>query len=152
MDNRPSRRRSNTTNPAAAPEPGSVFVPSGLIAKNLTWVPRSHTLCLGGRDGRVHLWNLDTHKVEVLTPEAGPVDAVAVSPDAKTLAVGTQNGVLKLFNLPTRREIAVLKGHLTAINGLVFSPDGGVLVSDGLDSSRIWRGAAAAEGTGSRNR
>lgn len=115
-------------------------------------MPRSHMLCLGGPDGRVHLWNLDTDTVEVLTPEAGPVLAVAVSPDAKTLAVGTQNGVLKLFNLPTRREIAVLKGHLTLVRGIVFSPDGGVLVSHGGDSSRIWRGAAAAEATDSLNR
>ena len=59
----------------------------------------------------MHLWDLDGGEVEVLAPEAGNVWALDVSPpDGRTLAIGTQDGVLKLINLPTRREMAVLKG------------------------------------------
>jgi len=59
----------------------------------------------------VHLWNLAGGEVEVLAPEAGNVWALDVSPpDGRTLAIGTQDGMLKLTILPTRREIAVLKG------------------------------------------
>jgi WD40 repeat protein/tRNA A-37 threonylcarbamoyl transferase component Bud32 len=107
-------------------------------AKELAWVPRTHTLCIGSLDGRVRFWTMDTDQMEVLAPEAGNVWAVAFSPDAKTLAVGTQDGVIKLFNFPTRREITVLKGHLTYVNQLTFSPDGKVLVSEGGDTPRIW--------------
>ena len=127
-------------------------VRDNLKAKCVAWVPRSHTVCIGSLDGRVHLWNLDTDQTEVLTPEAGNVWAIAVSPDAKTLAVGTQDGVLKLFNLPTWREVAVLKGHLTYIGGLTFSPDGGVLISSGGGSSRIWRARDVIEKTDGWNR
>jgi WD40 repeat protein len=64
---------------------------------------------------------------------------VAISPDAKTLAIATQDGMLKLFHLPTRREVASLKGHLTNITGVSFSPDGQTLISSGGDATRIWR-------------
>jgi len=86
----------------------------------------------------VHLWDLDGGEAEVLAPEAGNVWALDVSPDCRTLAIGTQDGVLKLINLPTRQEIAVLKGHLTAIPEVAFSPDGRRLIS-ASESTRIWR-------------
>lgn len=109
-----------------------------LVAKVLAWVPGTHTICVGGSDGRVHIWNLDTNQTEELRPEAGNVLSIAVSPDARTLAIGTQDGVLKLLNLPTRREVAVLVGHLTLIKRLAFSPDGRRLVSVSDDSTRVW--------------
>jgi WD40 repeat protein len=114
-----------------------------LRAFRVAWVPRTHTLCVGSYDGLVHLWNLDTDRAQVLTPEAGNVWSVAVAPDGKTLAIGTQDGMLKLFNLPTQREIAALKGHLTNIPQMAFSPDGRRLVSVS-ESARIWRAFPAS--------
>lgn len=114
---------------------------ANLKGSRVAWVPgsRSHALCIGSLDGLVHLWNLDTGEAAVLTPEAGRVMAIAISPDAKTLAIATQDGMLKLFNLPTLREVASLKGHLTYIKGVSFSPDGQTLISSGDDATRIWR-------------
>lgn len=122
--------------------------PASVNAFRIAWVPRSHNLCIGCYDGLVHLWNLDNHESKVLTPEAGNVWSVAVSPDARTLAVGTQDGMLKLFNLPTGREIAALKGHLTNIKEVAFSPpDGRRLISkgDGGEVWRIWRAFVPGE-------
>ena len=119
---------------------------SQLAARAIAWVPRTHILCVGSLDGRVHTWNVDTDEAHELQPEAGNVVSVAISPDARTLAIGTQDGVLKLINLPTQREIAVLKGHLTWIGMLAFSPDGSRLVSTGGDSARVWIAGARNEG------
>jgi WD40 repeat protein len=47
--------------------------------------------------------------------------------------------MVKLFNLPILREIAGLRGHLTWVGDLAFSPDGQQLISTGGDGSRIWR-------------
>jgi eukaryotic-like serine/threonine-protein kinase len=112
---------------------------ANLTGYRVAWVPGSHAFCIGCLDGLVHLWNLDSNQAEVLTPEAGPVLAISISPDAKTLAIATQDGMLKLFNLPTRREVAGFKGHLTNIKGTDFSPDGQILISTGDDATRIWR-------------
>ncbi|MHC1769803.1 MAG: WD40 repeat domain-containing protein [Verrucomicrobiia bacterium] len=116
----------------------SIPLRTNLHAFRVSWLPRSHTLCIGSLDGSVHLWNMDTHEEKVLTPEAGNVWALAASPDGKTLAIGTQDGALNLIHLPTRREVAVLKGHLTAISDVAFSPDGQLLISSS-ESTRIWR-------------
>lgn len=118
--------------------PARFPIRTDLVAKVIAWVPRTHTLCVGGADGRVHIWDPDTNQTEELRPEAGNVISIAVSPDARTLAIGSQDGVLKLLNLPTRREVAVLVGHLTQITQLAFSPDGRRLVSVSEDSTRVW--------------
>ena len=116
-----------------------------LRAMRVTWVPGTRTVCVGCVDGLVHLWNLDTDRIEALAPNAGNVWALGISPDGKTLAIGTQDGFLELFNLPTRRAIAGLKPHLTFIREVAFSPDGQRLVSSGGDAWHIWRAYAPAE-------
>jgi len=122
---------------------------ANMQALPLVWIPGTHTLCIGTLDGFVHVWDLDRVRVEILAPEAGNVLALSISPDARTLAIGTQDGILKLFNVPTRREIAVLKGHMTFISKVAFSPDRRRLLSLGGDASRIWQ---APEARGQRVR
>jgi WD40 repeat protein len=117
---------------------------TNLHALRLVWLPRTHTVGIGTLNGRVQLWNVDSGRIETIAPEAGVVLGLAISPDGKTLAVGTQDGVLKLFNVPTRREIAVLKGHLTNIPNVSFSPDGRLLISSS-ETVRIWRAFVPGE-------
>lgn len=111
---------------------------AGLRAKRIVWVPRTHTLCVGCLDASAHFWNVDTDDAKVLRPEAGNVSALDISPDGRTFAIGTQDGLLKLINLPTRREIATLKGHLTTFADVAFSPDGRLLISSS-ETTRIRR-------------
>jgi len=78
---------------------GSVL--TNLHAFRLVWLPGTHIVAIGTLDGRVHLWNIDTRRVDTISPEAGVVLGLAISPNGKTLAVGTQDGVLKSFNVAT---------------------------------------------------
>jgi WD40 repeat protein len=116
-----------------------------LRAMRIAWVPHTHILCIGGMDGLVHLWNLDIDRVDVVAPESGNIWALGVSPDGKTLAIGTQDGRLELFNLPSRRAIAGLRAHRTFIRDLAFAPDGRRLVSGGGDTWRIWEAFSSEE-------
>ena len=67
------------------------------------------------------------------------VAPVAITPDGKTLAVGGDNGAIRLWNLQTREFTNTLKSHTAAIYALAFSSDGQTLVSGSADATmKIW--------------
>jgi WD40 repeat protein/tRNA A-37 threonylcarbamoyl transferase component Bud32 len=63
--------------------------------------------------------------------------AVAFSPDGKTIASTGGDGSLKLWNLPTRREIATLM-ESGAVGPLAFSPDGSELLVGLAEEVRVF--------------
>jgi WD40 repeat protein len=70
----------------------------------------------------------------------GGVRRIAFSPDGQTLAVGTDLGELKLWDLPSGQEILELDDYV-AVMGLAFSPDGMMLGTSGIPATE--RGFAA---------
>jgi WD40 repeat protein len=62
-----------------------------------------------------------------LTGHLDWVRSVAFSPDGRTLASGSFDTTIKLWDVTTRREIATLKGHSWSVKSVAFSPDGKTL-------------------------
>jgi hypothetical protein len=58
-----------------------------------------------------------------LTGHAGPVNAVAFSPDGTTLATTSDDHTARLWNAHTGHPIATLRGHTAIVNDVAFSPD-----------------------------
>ena len=75
-----------------------------------------------------------------LTGHTDDVDSVAFSPDGKTLASGSDDGAVRLWDVASHRQIgAPLTGHTDAVSSVAFSPDGKTLASgSGDDSVRLW--------------
>lgn len=57
------------------------------------------------------------------------VQAVAISPDGRTLATGSIDKTIKLWNFEREEEMATIEGHSDGVMDLDFSPDGQVLAS-----------------------
>ncbi|MBW4620286.1 MAG: hypothetical protein KME17_13145 [Cyanosarcina radialis HA8281-LM2] len=78
--------------------------------------------------------------VKTLTGHTGPIQSVATSFDGQTLASGSRDGSIKIWNLSTGKEIRTLTGHSDLVWPVAISPDGRTLVSGSDDKTiKIWQ-------------
>lgn len=98
------------------------------------------TLASGGRDRSLQFWDTETWRRHPMAPfqcTTGAITRLAFSPDQRSLAIGTYDGAIKLWNHSAQDEVGALRAHLSIIRGLAFSPDGRTLMSSSYDG--IWR-------------
>ena len=63
----------------------------------------------------------------------------AFSDDGKTVAVGTFDGPIQLWNVASRQQAATLHGHISFVSSLAFSKNGRTLASSGMEGTlRLW--------------
>ena len=102
----------------------------------------------GSEDGLTKLWNPQTgQELTALRGTLLSVHSVTVSFDGQRLATGSNaKEAVKLWDLPTRQEVANLEGHGSFFYRTGFSPDGNVLVSVNIDGLfHIWRAPSLTE-------
>ncbi|KAF3076988.1 hypothetical protein CFAM422_000564 [Trichoderma lentiforme] len=104
-----------------------------------------------GRWDSVHIYNIqrfserDLEKHKTINGDFGRVWSAAFSPDCKTLATGSGDGMVRLWNPITGMLIRSLKGNTNQVNSVVFSSNGGKLASASYDGMlRLWDIHAAA--------
>jgi eukaryotic-like serine/threonine-protein kinase len=74
-----------------------------------------------------------------LPSNAGPVWSVAFAPDGKTLAMGLDDGAVKLWNPANSQVIRTLHAHQGPVWSLAYSPDGAYLVTSSDDgAAKLW--------------
>ncbi len=75
---------------------------------------------------------------QTLATHSSSVMSVAISRDAKTIASGSNDKTIKLWNLDGE-EIRTLRGHASKIVQVIFSPDGKTIASGSSDKTiKLW--------------
>ncbi|UVK50943.1 TIR domain-containing protein [Mesorhizobium sp. AR02] len=144
------------------PFAGSSYVPSSNPVTWASYSPNGSTLAVGemmtgakfGPEGGLAFYRTHERNYQTLTPRHhDQIKLGGFSPDGRRLVtISEGDGVflrggqqvlepptMILWDVATRRELAVLLGHTDRINDAVFSPDSKLLVSVSNDgSARLW--------------
>ncbi len=110
-----------------------IILPQDSMRFALAFSPDGNRLVCGG-DHSLTLWSCGTAGHSLLARTDGMTyRCIAFSPDGSTLALGCDDGSVRLLDGETAQEWAVLRGHSDVVRSLAFSPDGANLVSSGQD-------------------
>jgi WD40 repeat protein len=94
----------------------------------------------GGADETVIVWSKDTGKVLQMLPVGSLVMAVAFTPDAGQVAVGSVDQYVRLFDAASGKAGGKWLAHRAAVGGLAFDDAGGQMATCGFDGLvRVWR-------------
>jgi WD40 repeat protein len=134
-----------------------------LGATALAFAPEGRTLVSAGRGGALRVWDLAArrggrrfflsdaaraywagwgllrHSPWGMTPSFGEgVQALAASPDGRTLATVSNRGEVALWGLPGGERLLSLPGRHEAARCLAFAPDGKALAVNHREQVRLW--------------
>ncbi|MEU6091696.1 hypothetical protein ABZ865_34010 [Streptomyces sp. NPDC047085] len=109
--------------------------------KALAFAPDGHAV-VSATDKSVNRWYVTARGRPTVAATLAPdssLDATAITPDSRTLAIGGVQETIGLWDLTDparRRRTATLTGHTKTVRALAISPDGKSLASGG-DDGRI---------------
>jgi WD40 repeat protein len=119
----------------------------------LAFSPDSRLFAMAGGQwngaGQVRLfWDRSVARFYRCEGHRGPVLSLAFTPDSKTLATGGADFTVRLWDVSTATEEAILPGHKDLVRCVAFSPDGRTLTSASWDGTiKLWDVAGRCERT-----
>ena len=123
------------------PDGATMRLSKGRITGNIAFSPDGTRLAVSSAIG---IWIYDARpgkekELDLIASHTQPIQSIAYSPDAITIASGGSDGTVKLWNAVTGELQKTLKGHAGAIYSIAYSPDGKTLATGSRDeTARLW--------------
>jgi WD40 repeat protein len=116
------------------------------MAKSTISAKHSVVLCLTLFTFASALCLAQKPELVVQTGHSVAINSIALSADGKTLASGSHDNTIKLWEVATGRELRTLTGHAGAVNSVALSADGKTLASGNGDNTiKLWEVATGRE-------
>ncbi|WP_427162185.1 protein kinase domain-containing protein [Aliinostoc sp. HNIBRCY26] len=112
----------------------SLIVILGLILPGILYFWREDLLSLVGANP-AESWAKKIALAETLTGHSEAIASVAITPDGQTIASGSHDKTIKLWNAQTGTLIRTIYGHSLPVLSLAISEDGQDLASGSLDET-----------------
>jgi len=94
----------------------------------------------GSSDRTVQIRQLGTSTHHILQGHQDAVLTVAISPDDKTIASGSMDGIVNLWDTDTQQLQASFQAHHSAVKSIVFQPIGNTFISASWDRTiKVWQ-------------
>ncbi len=119
----------------------SINEQSGQIFVSFALAPSGNMLALGGDDGIVRLWDLQTDSIVQtldVDTQAHFINCVVFSPDGKQLACHADEGAVEVWDLEQEAKIAHSPEKFSWVEHLSFSPDGRSVGSICESIAQVW--------------
>ncbi len=84
------------------------------------------------------LAQISPYDIATLSGHTDRITSMAFSPDGTTLASGSEDHTVKLWDVETRKQIATLSGHTNRVASVAFSSNGRTLASGASDGIKLW--------------
>lgn len=124
------------------------------FVETLSWSPDNSRIASGGWDQVIHVWDSSTAKPLLIydghasgqaagkaIPE-GMVFAVAWSPDGTSIASGSWDKTVQVWDASNGKQIYIHRGHVTSVPAVAWSPDSRRIASASVDGTvQVWDAA-----------
>jgi WD40 repeat protein len=109
------------------------------VASSIAFSPDSANLAIG-RDGIVRLLDINTGNLSLMALLRQPANirAMAFSADGNTLAMGSSDSVVTLWDTSEKKLLTELVGHSMEVLATAFSKEGALATGSGDGSIRLW--------------
>ena len=117
------------------------YLDTQALARNVLFLPDSHTLAAALFDDTIKLWNVPNHQLtNTLSGPQGWVRGISVSKDGSLLASASDDNTVRIWKMPSGELLLTIDQNTQGIRAVAISPDG-KLVAGALEDHtvRVWR-------------
>ncbi len=112
--------------------------PSGAGAVTVS-VPANAASNIWGSSEASNIYSADYRAQQILTRHTNRVVSIAYSPDGLTIAAGSDDNTVRLWDANTGAHLQTLRGHADRVKSVAYSPDGQTIASGSYDRTvRLW--------------